>query len=79
MKLDVDLAYASISQIGKLYRQRKLSPVELTKVLFDRIDLLNPKLNAYLTLNREGSPVRRRGSDFPQASRRHHPWQNKPA
>ena len=55
MKLDADLAYASISQIGKLYRQRKLSPVELTKFLFDRIDVLNPKLNAYLALNREGA------------------------
>ena len=55
MKADADLAYASVSEIGKLYRQRKLSPVELTKFLFDRIDLLNPKLNAYLTLNREGA------------------------
>jgi aspartyl-tRNA(Asn)/glutamyl-tRNA(Gln) amidotransferase subunit A len=53
MKLDADLAYASILEIGKLYRQRKLSPVELTNFLFDRIDLLNPKLNAYLTLDRE--------------------------
>jgi len=55
MQSDADLAYASIAEIAKLYRQRKLSPVELTKFLFERIDLLNPKLNAYLTLNREAA------------------------
>ncbi len=53
MSLDATLAYASISEIGKLYRRRKLSPVELTKFLLDRIARLNPRLNAYLTLNSE--------------------------
>src|SRR5215470_11749698 len=47
---DSDLAFASIDQIGKLFRKRKLSPVELTKLLLARIDQLNPKLNAYLTV-----------------------------
>lgn len=55
MRLDAELAYASISEIGKLYRQRKLSPVELTQFLLNRIGLLNPRLNAYLTLNREAA------------------------
>src|SRR4029077_8561179 len=53
MPLDASLAYASISEIGKLYRRRKLSPVELTQFLLDRIARLNPRLNAYLTLNSE--------------------------
>jgi len=53
MSLDATLAYASISEIGKLYRRRKLSPVELTQFLLDRIGRLNPRLNAYLTLNSE--------------------------
>lgn len=47
---DADLAFASIEQIGKLFRTRKLSPVELTKLLLARIDQLNPKLDAYLTI-----------------------------
>src|SRR5215467_11113486 len=47
---DSDLALASIDQIGKLFRKRKLSPVELTKLLLARIDQLNSKLNAYLTV-----------------------------
>jgi aspartyl-tRNA(Asn)/glutamyl-tRNA(Gln) amidotransferase subunit A len=53
MPLDASLAYASISDIGKLYRRRKLSPVELTRFLLDRIARLNPRLNAYLALNSE--------------------------
>jgi aspartyl-tRNA(Asn)/glutamyl-tRNA(Gln) amidotransferase subunit A len=55
MPIDAQLAYASISEIGKLYRRRKLSPVELTQFLLNRIDRLNPSLNAYLTLNREAA------------------------
>jgi aspartyl-tRNA(Asn)/glutamyl-tRNA(Gln) amidotransferase subunit A len=53
MPLDASPAYATISEIGKLYRRRKLSPVELTQFLLDRIARLNPRLNAYLTLNSE--------------------------
>jgi aspartyl-tRNA(Asn)/glutamyl-tRNA(Gln) amidotransferase subunit A len=50
MLTDSQLAFASISQIAKLYRTRKLSPVELTRFLLDRIDKLNPRLNAYITV-----------------------------
>jgi len=53
MRADADLAYASIAELGKLFRARKLSPVELTKFLLDRIERLNPSLNAYLALNPE--------------------------
>jgi len=50
---DSDLAFASIEEIGKLFRKRKLSPVELTKVMLARIERLNPKLNAYITVTPE--------------------------
>jgi aspartyl-tRNA(Asn)/glutamyl-tRNA(Gln) amidotransferase subunit A len=53
MPLDASLAYATTTEIGRLYRRRKLSPVELTQFLLDRIARLNPRLNAYLTLNSE--------------------------
>lgn len=33
-----------------MYRQRKLSPVELTRFLLDRIEKLNPALNVYITV-----------------------------
>ena len=47
---DTDLAFASIDEIARLFRKRKLSPVELTKFMLDRIERLNPKLSAYLTV-----------------------------
>jgi len=53
MPSDAALAFASIAEIGKLYRARKLSPVELTRFLLDRIATLNPRLNAYLTVCEE--------------------------
>lgn len=52
---DVELAFASIEQIGKLFRKRELSPVELTKLMLARIEELNPKLNAYLTVTAEAA------------------------
>jgi len=55
MRLETDLAYASITEIGKLYRSRKLSPVELTQFLLQRIERLNPRINAYLTVSAESA------------------------
>jgi len=45
-----DLSSLSISELSRLFRARKLSPVELTKHLLHRIERLNPELNAYLTI-----------------------------
>jgi aspartyl-tRNA(Asn)/glutamyl-tRNA(Gln) amidotransferase subunit A len=50
---DSDLAFASIEEIGKLFRKRKLSPVDVTKLMLTRIEQLNPKLNAYITVTAE--------------------------
>jgi aspartyl-tRNA(Asn)/glutamyl-tRNA(Gln) amidotransferase subunit A len=50
---DTDLAFASIEEVARLYRQRKLSPVELTKLMLVRIEQLNPKINAYITVTAE--------------------------
>ncbi|HKI11469.1 MAG TPA: amidase [Candidatus Acidoferrum sp.] len=53
MPADAQLAFASIDEIASLYRRAKLSPVELTRFLLDRIGRLNPRFNAYLTLCEE--------------------------
>src|SRR5713101_8329715 len=50
---DTDLAFASIEEVAHLFRKRKLSPVELTKLMLARIEKLNSKLNAYLTVTAE--------------------------
>lgn len=49
--VDEEVAYASIAEIGRLYRQGKLSPVELTRFILMRIEKLSPKLNAYLEVS----------------------------
>jgi len=50
---DADLSFASIETIAALFRKRRLSPVELTKLMLARIEQLNPKLNAYITVTAE--------------------------
>ena len=45
-----DLAFLSIPELARLFRARKLSPVEVTKHFLDRIEHLNSELNAYLTV-----------------------------
>jgi aspartyl-tRNA(Asn)/glutamyl-tRNA(Gln) amidotransferase subunit A len=47
---DTELAFASIEEIARLFRQRKLSPVELTRLLLARIVKLDPKLNSFITV-----------------------------
>lgn len=53
MLTDSQLPFASISQIGKLFRSGKLSPLELTRFLLARIERLNPQLNAFITITSE--------------------------
>jgi aspartyl-tRNA(Asn)/glutamyl-tRNA(Gln) amidotransferase subunit A len=50
---DADLAFSSIEEVARLYRKRKVSPVEVTNLMLARIDRLNPKLNAYITVTSE--------------------------
>ena len=50
---ETDLAFASIEEIGRLFRKRELSPVELTRLMLARVEQLNPKLNAYITITGE--------------------------
>ncbi len=45
--------FASIEEVARLYRKRKVSPLEVTKLMLARINQLNPKLNAYITVTAE--------------------------
>lgn len=45
-----DLTYLSIAEVSELVRQKKVSPVELTKACLKRIERLNPKVNAFITI-----------------------------
>jgi aspartyl-tRNA(Asn)/glutamyl-tRNA(Gln) amidotransferase subunit A len=53
--VDEQLAFGTIRDTGKLFRSRKLSPLELARFLLDRIERLNPILNAYLSISAESA------------------------
>ncbi len=73
---DTDLAFASIEEVARLFRKRKLSPVELTKLMLARIQQLNPKLNAYITITAELSLAQAKAAEAelfgPRGRRGHH-------
>jgi aspartyl-tRNA(Asn)/glutamyl-tRNA(Gln) amidotransferase subunit A len=48
-----DVTFLSISELSELIRNKKVSPVEVTRATLDRIEKLNPKLNAYITVTRD--------------------------
>lgn len=48
-----DLAYLSIRKLGDAYRNKALSPVEVTKTILGRIDRMNPHLNAFLRVTHD--------------------------
>src|ERR1700732_3237541 len=50
---ETELAFATIGEIARLFRTGKLSPVELTELMLARIERINPKLNAYITVTDE--------------------------
>jgi aspartyl-tRNA(Asn)/glutamyl-tRNA(Gln) amidotransferase subunit A len=49
--MKTDLCALSATDLVALYRKKKLSPVEVTKAVYERIDALNPVLNAFCFVN----------------------------
>ena len=47
------IAYLSASDLRDLYRTKALSPVEVTRAILDRIERLNPALNAFTVVTAE--------------------------
>ncbi len=50
-----DLCFTPATDLAAAIRNRELSPVELTDAVLARIDALNPKLNAFLTIDADGA------------------------
>jgi aspartyl-tRNA(Asn)/glutamyl-tRNA(Gln) amidotransferase subunit A len=50
-----DLAYAPATELLDLIATRQVSPVELTEFYYNRIDRLDPQLNAYLLLAQDSA------------------------
>ena len=67
-----DLAFRGASELTNLIRKRKISSRELLDHYLARIDELNPKLNAVVTLDRERA--RKRADAADQALARDEHW-----
>ncbi len=52
---DRDLCFTPAVELHRLYRQRKASPLEVMRAVLERVDAVNPKLNAIVTLERESA------------------------
>jgi len=48
-----DLVYLSGRELAGMIKTKKVSPVEVTQAYLDRITLLNPKLNAFITVTKD--------------------------
>jgi aspartyl-tRNA(Asn)/glutamyl-tRNA(Gln) amidotransferase subunit A len=55
MNTDQDVAFASAVSLLDLYRKKVLSPVEATRLLLDRLDRLQPGLNAFCIVDHDGA------------------------
>ena len=47
------IPYLTVSELSRLIADKEVSAVEATQAYLDRIDLLNDKLHAYLTVCRD--------------------------
>jgi aspartyl-tRNA(Asn)/glutamyl-tRNA(Gln) amidotransferase subunit A len=63
MASENDVAYTSAVSLLDLYRARALSPVEATRLLLDRLDVLQPKINAFCFVDRDGALAAARESE----------------
>jgi aspartyl-tRNA(Asn)/glutamyl-tRNA(Gln) amidotransferase subunit A len=63
MASDIDIAYASATELLDLYRKKALSPVEVSRFLLDRLDSLQGKLNAFSIVDRDGALAAARQSE----------------
>ena len=50
-----DLCFPPATELVRLFRARRVSPLELMHALLARIDAVNPTVNAIVTLARESA------------------------
>lgn len=48
--IDDEIIFASVVELGRLFKRKKISPVELTRAYLRRIERHNPKLHAFATV-----------------------------
>ena len=50
-----DFAWLSAVALVDLYRRKAASPVEVTRALLDRLDRMQPEINAFCVIDRDGA------------------------
>jgi aspartyl-tRNA(Asn)/glutamyl-tRNA(Gln) amidotransferase subunit A len=50
---DSEIVFQPVSTLAQLIKARKLSPVEVVRSFLDRIDAVDPKVGAFITITRE--------------------------
>ena len=63
MASDLDIAYASAVSLLDLYRRGALSPVDVTRLILDRLQTLQPRINAFCMVDRDGALDAARASE----------------
>ena len=52
---DTKIFYRDATELARLIRTKEISPVEVIKAHLDRIETVNPKVNAVVTLMRDNA------------------------
>jgi aspartyl-tRNA(Asn)/glutamyl-tRNA(Gln) amidotransferase subunit A len=60
---DREIAYMSATDLIHAYRRRTLSPVEVTTALLQRLERVEPKINAFVVVARESALAEARASE----------------
>ncbi len=60
---NASLSSLTLSEAAELVHSKKISPVELTKACLGRIEQLNPKLNAFITVTADSALVNARAAE----------------
>src|SRR5690349_3371500 len=58
-----DVTSLSIADAALLLRNKRLSPIDLTQACLKRIERLNPKLNAFITVTAESALAQAREAE----------------
>ena len=58
-----DLCFMSATEASRLIREKKLSPVELMTAVLERINALEPQINAFSALDGEAALCRAKSAE----------------
>ena len=58
-----DITWLSLTEASNLIREKKISPAELTQDCLKRIERLNPKLNAFITVTADSALAQARAAE----------------